>query len=208
MSAAYVRALFDQYAGRFDAALRTRLAYRGPECLAAALEAACAAGSRPLRFARALDLGCGTGLAAPLLAPWVDRLEGVDLSPAMLAQAARLGLYAELREAEMGADLAAAEAGVYDLIAGADALCYVAELGQILGAARRALAPGGLMAVTLETHDGAGVILRDTLRFAHARAHLEAAAQAAGLAVVVLEAASTRTEKSAPVPGLVAVLEG
>jgi predicted TPR repeat methyltransferase len=206
MSPAYVRTLFDQYAGRFDAALRTRLAYRGPEVLAGALEAACAALGRPLAFARALDLGCGTGLAAPLIAPWVARLEGVDLSPAMLAQAERLGLYGGLRAAEMGADLEAAEPGVYDLILAADALCYVAELGPLLGAARRALAPGGLVAATLETHEGAGVILRDTLRYAHGRAHLVAAAEAAGLAIISLDTVSTRTEKGIPVPGLVAVL--
>jgi predicted TPR repeat methyltransferase len=208
MSAAYVRTLFDQYAGRFDTALRTRLAYRGPELLAAALDAACAAMGRPLAFVRALDLGCGTGLAAPLLAPFVARLEGVDLSPAMLAQAGRLGLYADLRAAEMGADLRAAPAGAYDLIVAADALCYVAELGPLLAAARRALAPSGLLAVTLETHEGEGVILRDTLRYAHARGHLAAAAAAAGLSIVSLDAASTRTEKGAPVPGLVAVLGG
>lgn len=208
MSAAYVRTLFDQYADRFDTALRTRLAYRGPELLAGAIQAACVATGRPLAFARALDLGCGTGLAAPRLAPWAGRLEGVDLSPAMLAQAGRLGLYAELREAEMIADLEAAAAGAYDLIVAADAVCYVAELGPLLAAARRALAPGGLLAMTLEAHAGDGVVLRETLRYAHGRAHLDAAAQAAGLRITSLEEASTRTEKGAPVPGLVAVLGG
>ena len=40
-----------------------------------------------MRFGAMLDLGCGTGLAGAAFRPQVDRLTGVDLSPAMIAQA-------------------------------------------------------------------------------------------------------------------------
>src|SRR6185312_3401290 len=40
-----------------------------------------------------LDLGCGTGLAGTAFAPLADRLVGVDLSPAMVAQAENKQLY-------------------------------------------------------------------------------------------------------------------
>jgi predicted TPR repeat methyltransferase len=33
-----------------------------------------------------LDLGCGTGLAGAVFRPFVERLVGVDLSPAMIAR--------------------------------------------------------------------------------------------------------------------------
>lgn len=206
MSPAYVRTLFDQYAERFEAALRTRLGYRGPELLAEALTAACRKVGRAMRFACALDLGCGTGLAAPYLAEVAECLEGVDLSPAMLAQAEQLGLYDRLVEGEMGAVLAQAAPGTYDLILAADALCYVADLSVLFQAAAHALAPDGLFACTLETHEGDGLLLRETLRYAHGRAHLTAAADGSGLAVVHLAAASIRMEHGVPVPGLVAVL--
>src|ERR1700724_442454 len=62
MAPGYVRTLFDQYAANLDHALVEGLGYRGPALLRAALRAAVAARQRPFRFARALDLGCGTGL--------------------------------------------------------------------------------------------------------------------------------------------------
>ena len=67
------------------------------------------------------------------------------------------------------------------------------------------LAPGGLFAFTVETHDGPGVSLQDTLRYAHGTDHVRAAIASAGLDLLTLEPASTRTEKGAPVPGLIAV---
>lgn len=219
MSAAYVRTLFDQYADRFEGALRDNLSYRGPEQLLAAVrqvamvrqgaagEGAAAqegAGEAP-RFALGLDLGCGTGLTAPLFAPLVEALYGVDLSPAMLERAARLGLYAGLEEAEMGAALAAKPAGGFDLVIAADALCYVAELEPLFIAVARVLAPGGLFAFTAETHAGEGVLLRETLRYAHPAAMVRGAARQAGLSVAFMEEAWARTEHGQPVPGLVAV---
>ncbi|MGU3494639.1 methyltransferase domain-containing protein [Xanthobacteraceae bacterium A53D] len=206
MSPDYVRTLFDQYAPRFDTALRDNLAYRGPEVLAAAVEAVCAAQGRPARFARALDLGCGTGLAAPVFADKVEVLEGVDLSPAMVERAQALGLYARLEVGEMGAALEAVPPEKLDLVLAADALCYVGDLGPIFRAAAAAMTADGLFAFTVETHAGDGLLLRETLRYAHAEALVRAEAGAAGLAVLRLEARSSRTEKGAPVPGLVAVL--
>ncbi|MFG1303292.1 methyltransferase domain-containing protein [Xanthobacter autotrophicus] len=206
MSAAYVRTLFDQYADRFDTALRDKLAYRGPELLFEALTRAAAARGRTLDFAEGLDLGCGTGLAGVLFAQVVEQLAGVDLSPAMLEKAAALGLYARLEAGEMGAALEAVPEVSLDLILAADALCYVADLAPIFHAARRVLRADGLFAFTLETHEGDGVILRDTLRYAHSADHIRALAHAAGLAIVLLEAASTRAEKGVAVPGLVCVL--
>ncbi len=209
MSAAYVRTLFDQYADRFDGALRDGLAYRGPELLYDAVLRGAALRGRPARFGYALDLGCGTGLAAPLFASLVAQLDGIDLSPAMLAKARALGLYARLEAQEMGAALAAVPPESCELIIAADALCYVADLGPLFAAARAALAPGGLFAFTLETpgpgEPSEGVLLRETLRFAHPAALVAQALAEAGLDAVLLEAASTRTEKRRPVPGLVGV---
>ncbi|MEP9366036.1 methyltransferase domain-containing protein [Xanthobacter sp. VNH20] len=205
MSPAFVRTLFDQYAGRFDTALREGLAYRGPEVLDAALRTACHAAGAPLRFGRALDLGCGTGLAAPLLAPACDALVGVDLSPAMIEKARHLGLYAALETGEMVAFLKDQPPGAADLVLAADALCYLADLDGVFRAAARALVPAGWLAFTVETHDGAGILLRDTLRYAHGRAYVADALAAAGFATPVLEPVSTRTEKGVPVPGLVCV---
>ncbi len=63
MSDGYVRTLFDQYAPTFEKALAA-LGYNAPQQLFDAVMAACAATGREPHFDKALDLGCGTGLAA------------------------------------------------------------------------------------------------------------------------------------------------
>ncbi|MBB3773080.1 putative TPR repeat methyltransferase [Angulomicrobium tetraedrale] len=204
MSEAYVRTLFDQYADRFDAAL-ARLSYRGPELIDAALADACVALGRPYAFARGLDLGCGTGLVAMLLADHVGAMVGVDLSPNMIALARRRGVYERAVAGEMVSFLTQRPGEDADLIFAGDAFCYLDDLGPILAETRRVLEPGGLAAFTVETHAGQGILLRDTLRFAHGEAYVRGALASAGLALVSCDAASTRTEKEKPVPGLVVV---
>ncbi|MBS7538523.1 class I SAM-dependent DNA methyltransferase [Ancylobacter lacus] len=206
LSAAYVRTLFDQYAGRFDAAL-AKLDYSGPERIEAALAQACAALARPFAFARALDLGCGTGLVGARLGQRIGWLAGVDLSPNMVERARARGGYDELAAADMTSWLAARPAGEVDLVFAGDAFCYLADLGPVLVESARVLEPAGLLAFTVETHDGEGVLLRETLRYAHAEPYMRAALEAAGLSLLSCTHASTRTEKGEPVPGLVLVAQ-
>src|SRR5205085_510552 len=78
MSPAYVRALFDQYAPRFDEALKG-LAYGGP----ARLREADAKARPDITFDHMLDLGCGTGLAGAAFRPPVGHLTRLDPSLAM-----------------------------------------------------------------------------------------------------------------------------
>ena len=207
MTETYVRRLFDQYAGRYDTALTEHLNYRGPALLRDAVEAAMRAAGRPMHFAAMLDLGCGTGLAGAAFRPVVDRLVGVDLSPAMIAQAESKGLYDRLETAELSDFLAAESDGgkQYDLIAAADVFVYVNDLAPILAAISRVLAPAGTLAFTVETHSGDGVKLLPTLRFAYAADYLRAVVTAAGMTLHTLAAAAIRTENGIPVDGLVAV---
>jgi predicted TPR repeat methyltransferase len=205
MPKAYVQTLFDQYAPRFDTALLEHLDYRGPAILFKAVLAVCAAAKRPAFFKRAIDLGCGTGLAAAAFARQVDRFTGIDLSPGMIERARATGLYAELDVADMVAGLTDKVDDSADLIIAGDAMVYVADLAPVLAQAGRVLVRHGLVAFTVETHEGKGVILGAGLRYAHAASHLRDVVQAAGLSLAYLEAASPRTEDNVPVPGLVVV---
>jgi len=67
------------------------------------------------------------------------------------------------------------------------------------------LAAGGLLAFTVETHRGEGVVLGEGLRYAHGEGYVRASIEASGLALSHLEDLSARNEDNAPVPGLVAV---
>jgi predicted TPR repeat methyltransferase len=205
MPRGYVQALFDQYAPRFEAALLGELNYRAPQLLFKAVLAVRSAARKPAFFKRAIDLGCGTGLAAAAFAKEVDEIIGIDLSPGMIEQARATGLYAALEIADMVEGMRQRAAASADLILAADAMVYVPDLAPVLGAAARVLAPGGLLAFTLETHGGDAVIIGGGLRYAHAAGHVRERIEAAGLRLVHFEEASPRTEHHVPVRGLVVV---
>ncbi|MBV9563486.1 MAG: methyltransferase domain-containing protein [Bradyrhizobium sp.] len=205
MPPGYVRTLFDQYAPRFEAVLLGDLDYRAPQLLFKAVVAARVTARRPAFFRRAVDLGCGTGLGARAFAKEVDHFTGIDLSPGMIEKARATGLYAELVTADMVQGLRERPETSADLVLAADAMVYVDDLAPVLAEARRVLAPGGVLAFTVETHDGRGVILGEGLRYAHAASYLRDAVARAELALASLEAASPRIENNEPVRGLVAV---
>jgi predicted TPR repeat methyltransferase len=209
MSAGYVAALFDQYAGRFDKALTKGLAYRGPALLFDAVRATCAELDRPFRFSRALDLGCGTGLAGMIFVNHAAVLEGVDLSSRMVALSQRRGCYAAVETGEMRACLAAQIAGSVDLVLAADSLVYVADLAPVFAAVAHALAPAGLFAFTLESRaeQDTDVILGETLRYAHAEVYVRRMLAGSHLRPIRIERVSTRMEAGAPVPGLLVVAQ-
>jgi predicted TPR repeat methyltransferase len=205
MPQAYVRALFDQYAPKFETALVDDLGYRGPALLFKAVLAARHAVRKPAFFKRAIDLGCGTGLVASAFAREVDHFMGVDLSPRMVEKARSTGLYAELEVADMLEGLRGRRDASTELILAADAMVYVPDLAPVLCEAKRVLVPGGLLAFTAETHDGEGVMIGEGLRYAHSSNYVRSAIGDAGLVLSQLEVLSARNEDNAPVPGLVVV---
>jgi len=209
MTQTYVRRLFDQYASRYDAALTEHLHYRGPAILRDAVEAAMREAGRPVRFGSMLDLGCGTGLGGAAFRPSVDWLVGVDLSPAMLAQATAKGLYDRLVTADLKEFLAdeIAERGRHHLVLAADVFVYLSDLAPIVNGVAQILAPDGLLAFTVETHSGAGVKLLPTLRYAHGEGYLRAVLNDAGLALAHLAKVPVRSEKGVPVDSLVVVAQ-
>ena len=202
MSQNYVRALFDQYAPRFEADVVGGLAYRGPQLLRQAVETVAGAG---VRFDRMLDLGCGTGLAAETFAPLCRTAVGIDLSPAMIEIARRKGFYVDLAVGDMTERLTREPTSSADLVVAADAFAYLADLTPVCRQAARVLTPGGLLAFSVETHPGGGVILGEKLRYAHAAGHVSAAMDAASLTIRVRDQTSVRQEGGIAVPCLVVV---
>jgi predicted TPR repeat methyltransferase len=209
MTDAYVRRLFDQYAARYDTALTERLAYRAPELLRGAVSNVMATSGRSMHFGSALDLGCGTGLCGAAFRAHADWLAGIDLSPAMIAQAAAKGFYDRLVAGELERFLAdeAANAAKYHLVLAGDVFVYLNDLAPALAAIARVIAPGGIVAFTVERNPGPGVKLRPTLRYAHAEAYLRKTLGAAGLGVAHRAETSVRSEKGVPVDGLVVVAQ-
>lgn len=166
----FVVTYFNAFAPNFEERLVNELGYDGPAELAALLPSG-------RRYRQAVDIGCGVGLARPVLAPLTDRLVGVDLARQMLARAAEKGGYDALIEAEAVAFLTSA-IEVFDLVFAADVLIYIGDLEPFFTAAASALASGGLLAMTTErAHDETdGWTLRPSGRFAHGDDYVVAAA--------------------------------
>ncbi|MGV3651375.1 MAG: class I SAM-dependent DNA methyltransferase [Devosia sp.] len=200
----YVAALFDTYADDFDAALLQRLGYRVPGLIASGLgEALTAAGIDSV--AKALDLGCGTGLMGEHLRRRVSHLVGIDLSAGMLAEARLKGIYDELSEAELNAYLAGS-ADLVDIVTAADVFVYCGALPPLFAGVARVLRPGGLFAFSVETHAGPEpFVLRPSLRYAHERAATLAALSEAGFTLISAQEEVLREDRGEPVMGLVVV---
>lgn len=201
LSAAYVAALFDDYAPRFDRHLIGQLAYCGPTVLCEAI----AASGTPLRYGKALDLGCGTGLMGRAIRPAVEWLAGIDLSAAMVRQAEATGLYDHLAVASIAEVLGDRTAASLDLVVAADVFVYCGALDRILASVTRVLAAGGVLAFTAQRGENAPVRLGDDMRISHSAPYLREVVEGAGLDLLRLTEASTRMEAGRQVPGLVAV---
>lgn len=198
MPAAFIETLFDQYADGFEESLLAKLDYRAPRLLFAALEAA-----KALPAAKALDLGCGTGLMGERLRPHVGRLEGMDLSGRMLAKASAKGIYDNL----IHRDLASGDLGSgYDLAVAADVMMYVGSLENVFSALNAALLPGGWIAFSAEKSPRAdGLELRESRRYAHGESLVAEALRNAGFHLQTMETAMIRLDRGQAIDGLIVV---
>lgn len=201
-SDAFVTAVFDEMADGFDQKLVGALSYRGPQIIAGLLDGQVPAN----RALEVLDGGCGTGLCAPLLAPYAGRLVGVDLSPRMLAKAMQRNLYDELVEMELAAFLSSRKHS-FDLIVMADTLIYFGDLAELFTAVAQALRAAGTFAFTIEvaTESGQRPIdfnLSPSGRYGHSLRYLSDSLDAAGLALVRSDDVVLRSEFCRPTPGL------
>jgi predicted TPR repeat methyltransferase len=197
--AGYVRHLFDQFSADYDARMLSQLAYRAPQILRSLADL-----TMPGRGGLAvLDLGCGTGLSGAAFKDLAARLDGIDLSPAMIEQARSRGIYDSLSVADIESVLAAA-AGRYDLVLGADTLVYLGDLTATMRGVARALKADGFFLFTVEKKEGDGFELGPKRRWRHSEKYLREFA--GGLEIAGLLACSPRTEGGTPVEGLAVAL--
>jgi len=197
-SRAFIAAYFDKYAPDFDRHLVETLGYRLPETLQPLLAETGRA------FPRILDLGCGTGLAAAMLASFGAEIVGVDLSPRMLDKARERQIYARLIEQD--AEEFLAESGErFDLVVALDMLIYLGDLSALFTGAASRLAPGGVFAFSFETGAGADYALAPAGRFAHDPAYVEKLWEK-DFVPLASQSTSIRIEANQPVDGRLVLL--
>ncbi len=196
---AYVQQVFDGFAGSFDAKLAS-LGYQAPHLVGKALADLAGAPAKTLDI---LDAGCGTGLCAPLLAPWARRLVGVDLSAGMLQRAALRGAYDALEQAELVVFLQAHPLS-WQAVVSADTLCYFGDLKVFSEAAWASLVPGGWLVFTVEASaadDAQPCRLHPHGRYSHRLDAVQAWLDQAGFEVEGVAQAVLRQEGGAAVQG-------
>ncbi len=193
--AGYVRHLFDQFSSDYDARMRGQLAYAAPEILRGLADLI------GLQFTQheILDLGCGTGLGGLAFKDFATRLDGIDLSPAMIEKARAREIYDKLEVADLETALNETPLA-YDLLIAADTLVYLGDLAPVFKAAANALKPGGTFLFTVEKAQ-AGFELGPKRRWRHSETYLRDCAAEHGYEIAGLLAASPRTEAGQPVEG-------
>ena len=198
----YVRHLFDQFSADYDQRMIGQLGYAAPQILTG-LAGMVMPGRAQLSI---LDLGCGTGLAGAAFKPQAARLDGIDLSPAMIAKARARGIYDHLAVAdlEMALDVGGAD---YDLILAADTLVYLGDLAHVFASVHARLCPDGFFLFTVEKAHGEGFELGPKRRWRHSEAYLRRLAEASGFAVAGFVAAEPRREANQPVEGFAVALQ-
>ena len=140
-----LRGEYDRIAGAYDAELLDGMGYRSPAAVSEVARRILPAD------ARILDAGAGTGLLGAALADdGFTRLDALDLSPGMLAVAARKNVYTDLRPGRLGDELEYGSA-TYDAVVSAGVLTTGHAPATSLDELVRITRPGGHLIFTLRT---------------------------------------------------------
>ncbi len=105
------------------------------------------AGLRAEFGGRLLDIGCGTGFVIGLAADLFDEIEGVDVTPAMLA---RVPVAPNIHVQEADASQLPFASGRFDLVTAYSFFHHLRDMGAVAADAFRVLRAGGGLYVDLE----------------------------------------------------------
>ena len=207
----YISTLYDGYAKTFENHITNDLQYRTPEVLINYTISK----SGQNRFENILDLGCGTGLSGDKLVNFTSgALVGIDLSPNMIAVAAKKNIYSSLITGDMLKvvnDLRSVKNPFnFDLIFAADVVVYMGDLRPLLNEVknlcnsckkiREEINPAipekdrswsHIFAFSTEAalnstdeEEGISYILQDTARYCHSKSYLKTVANEVGWEVI------------------------
>lgn len=170
------RDLYEAWAASYDKELREEYDYAGPWETATVFARHCLDTG-----AAVLDAGCGTGLVGTALAQrGYTTFDGIDISPAMLKQAERKGLYRRLIEADLTKPLDLADDS-YDAAISVGTFTHGHVGPDALSELARVVRPGGPICFSIhedvydaEGYDGAFARLeREGLCRLEGREHLD-----------------------------------
>ena len=132
----------------------------------------------------------------------------VDLSPNMVEEARKRGVYDQVWSSDIAEFLDGGEGGVrcYDLIVATDVFIYVGRLETVFKAVSRRCSPGGLFAFTVELLEEGDFRLLPSGRYAHSAAYIEGLAAANSFKVLAERQLALRKSEQSAVAGLLFAL--
>lgn len=169
----YVRNLFDDYAESYDDSLLNHLEYNLPFMVK---EMILKVDDKIKYYEKAVDLGCGTGLAGKDLKSICSSLTGIDISSNMVAIAKKLNVYNNFYVGDIVEKLTLIN-DTYDLFVSLDVLIYIGDLNSIFHAIRKRCNKNALFVFSVEIQDKGYSLLKNA-RYAHSDSYiLEASAK-------------------------------
>ncbi|MBN8827866.1 MAG: methyltransferase domain-containing protein [Sphingobacteriia bacterium] len=192
---AYVKNLFNKYADKFENHLKEKLDYKTPEEIAR-LVSTLKFNDNKLEL-KALDLGCGTGLAAEEILKFNDKFAftGLDLSEKMVEISKAKNIYKKLHVGEILEYLKSNKKN-FDLIVAADVFVYIGELSEIMQEVNRSLISPGYMVFSVEKNDDVDTfsLIPTSARYAHSKKYIEKLAKDNGFNIEIMEEIDLRKE--------------
>lgn len=162
-----------------------------------------------------LDAGCGTGLVGVLIRDLANRLDGIDMSLAMLEEARKKNVYDHIYHGNL-LPFMQDKPNSYDVITSAATLIHFGDLLQVFHAAASCLRDDGLFIFTLFANDSRNnqevVVSQNTSLavggcFAHSAGYVSRLAEDTGFFIDTLEPRIHEYQKTnIPIMGLVVAL--
>jgi len=178
----YIVDLFNSYAPIFEHHLTSTLGYRAPQYVLESLQECRSRIAQEDKKIDILDLGCGSGLGGDVFRPIAKSIVGVDMAPAMVKRCATRGVYNQV-VLSSASDYLQDRSQQFDFILSTDLFIYIGDISVVMHRGAMALRPGGMMGISIETHDhpNADFVLLPTRRYAQSVSYMNRMASENGL---------------------------
>lgn len=206
----YIKNLYDGYARNYDHHLSVTLQSKVPELIYTTTLAQfnTAATKNNLQNMTLLDLGCGTGLCGELFGKHIKKLDGVDLSEKMLAEAKNKNIYTTLFTSDI-TDYLDNNNEKYDIIISSDVLIYFGNLSSIFTGVRKTLNEDGLFSFSIESmiDSSDDCQLNNSGRYKHNHQYILQLAKINHFSVLSSTETSLRKQNEQDVTGIIYILK-
>ena len=198
----YVENLFDNYALNFENSLINNLDYKIPKMITEMI----LRDNSNILIGSVLDIGCGTGLIGNEIKQHCSKLEGIDVSKAMLKQAKVKNVYDKLKHQEIIEYLLTEDLD-FDYFVSADVFIYIGELTEIFRLIKSRNNSKGKFIFSTEHTDKDGFVLEKTGRYSHSKKYIENLCSKFNYKLSCYEEIDLRKEKKKPIKGALYLLD-